>query len=176
MLERVLIAGSGGQGIVLAGKLLASAAVRIVPHVTFFPAYGAEVRGGVSNCQVMLSSSEIASPLAEQFDSLLLMTEESIRRYLANLAENSLVVVNSSLCRTVPSHGAAAVPATDLADTMGDARAANLIMLGVLLRHKPLVTSACMEEQLRCIFAGKGPAVLERNLRAFRAGLEYHEV
>ena len=52
MLERLLIAGSGGQGIVLAGRLLATVAVRQFRYVTFFPAYGAEVRGGTSNCHV----------------------------------------------------------------------------------------------------------------------------
>ena len=64
MLERLLIAGSGGQGIVLIGRMLASVAVKNIPHVTFFPAYGAEVRGGTSNCQVVLSTKEIASPVA----------------------------------------------------------------------------------------------------------------
>ena len=62
MLERILIAGSGGQGILLIGKMLAQLAVEKVPYLTFFQSYGAEVRGGTSNCQIIFSSHEIASP------------------------------------------------------------------------------------------------------------------
>ncbi|MCG2661765.1 MAG: 2-oxoacid:acceptor oxidoreductase family protein, partial [Kiritimatiellae bacterium] len=70
MHERILIAGSGGQGVVSLGKLLARLAAETIQHVTFFPAYGAEVRGGTSNCQVILSANEIAAPIAEMFDSM----------------------------------------------------------------------------------------------------------
>jgi 2-oxoglutarate ferredoxin oxidoreductase subunit gamma len=175
MLERILIAGSGGQGIVLAGKILATAAVQQVPHVTFFPAYGAEVRGGTSNCQVILSSGEIASPTAEQFDTLILMNAESMDRYLALRAPDSLVLANSSLCNPPEGEGVVPVPATNIADGMGNARAANLIMLGILLSRKPMVTSACVEQELQCIFSRKSPVIMEMNLRAFRAGLQYHE-
>ena len=77
MLERVLIAGSGGQGVVLIGRIVATVALPRVPHITFFPSYGAEVRGGTSHCQVVLSSDEISSPLSERFDSLILMNQAS---------------------------------------------------------------------------------------------------
>ena len=77
MLERLLIAGSGGQGVLTIGKILARVAVDQVPHLTFFPDYGAEVRGGTSHCEVILSSDEIASPLAETVDSCIIMNEPS---------------------------------------------------------------------------------------------------
>lgn len=175
MFERILIAGSGGQGIVLAGRILATAAVRQVPHVTFFPSYGAEVRGGISNCQVMLSSNEIASPIAEQFETMLLMNPESVKCFLRARTPGGLVIVNSSLCRVEPEPGIVCVEATDMADGLGDARAANLIMLGVLLRHRALVSSTCLEETLECIFRGKKDEIVTRNLQAFRMGLQQDE-
>ncbi|MFA7160272.1 MAG: 2-oxoacid:acceptor oxidoreductase family protein, partial [Kiritimatiellia bacterium] len=80
MLERILIGGTGGQGIVTVGKLLARAAIDAYPFVTFFPSYGAEVRGGTSSCQVILSTAEISSPLSERFDTVLAMNQQSARR------------------------------------------------------------------------------------------------
>jgi 2-oxoglutarate ferredoxin oxidoreductase subunit gamma len=175
MFDRILIAGSGGQGIVLAGRVLATAAVRQVSHVTFFPSYGAEVRGGISNCQVMLSSDEIASPIAEQFDAMLLMNPESLSCFLRARAPGGLVVANSSLCQLQAGPGIVRVGATDMADELGDARAANLIMLGVLLRQKALVSSTCLEQTLEGIFLGKKDEIIKRNIQAFRMGLQYDE-
>jgi 2-oxoglutarate ferredoxin oxidoreductase subunit gamma len=175
MLERILIAGSGGQGVVVAGKLLAAAAARSVPHVTFFPSYGAEVRGGTSNSQVILSSQEIASPLAEVFEAMLILNASALKQYLPLRSARSLLIVNTSMCPGADLEAAVGVPATDLADEMGDTRAANLIMLGVLLRHKPLIASACLEAEIRHIFSARKQDIVQRNLRAFRAGLEQRE-
>jgi 2-oxoglutarate ferredoxin oxidoreductase subunit gamma len=171
MLERLLIAGSGGQGIVFIGRLLATAAVQEVPHVTFFPSYGAEVRGGASKCQVVLSSREIASPVTEEMDSILVMNQESADRYLTDGRGDCLVVLNRSLCRASAVPDAVAVPATEWADEIGDTRAANLIMLGAYLARKPVVKVATLETCMAAALGGKNGSLLELNLRAFRKGL-----
>jgi 2-oxoglutarate ferredoxin oxidoreductase subunit gamma len=171
MLERILIAGSGGQGIVLAGRILATAAIRSVRHVTFLPAYGAEVRGGLSSCQVILSDREIASPIAEELETVILMTPGDSESLPARLKPNGLLLVNTSLCALPAGRTAVALKATDLADGIGDTRVANLIMLGALLRHKPLVTADCVKSVLRDIFAAKHASIVERNLKAFELGL-----
>ena len=172
MLERVLIAGSGGQGIVLVGKLLAAAAVKTVPHITFYPAYGAEVRGGTSNCQVILSTGEIASPVAEELDALILMNQASAKRFGRYRSSGGLALVNSSLCEAPRQTQAVAIPATDLANQLGDVWVANFIMLGAYLARRPIVLpseiEACAEKSL----SSKGREVVEINLRAFRAGLK----
>ncbi len=168
--ERILIAGAGGQGIVLLGKLLANAALETVPHVTYFPSYGAEVRGGSSHCQVILSQAEIPSPVASRFETMIIMNEESLTRFLPQLDRKGLAVINSSLCTTQPVRNCLMVPATQTADEIGDQRAANLVLLGVLLHHRPLVAPARIESALRVIW-GDRKATLERNLAAFHAGL-----
>ena len=94
MLERIFIAGSGGQGVLTTGKLLASVAVDHVDHLTFFPSYGAEVRGGTSNCQVVFSSNEIASPVSEEFDTLIIMNQESANVFLDRQTPDALVLLN----------------------------------------------------------------------------------
>jgi 2-oxoglutarate ferredoxin oxidoreductase subunit gamma len=81
MINRIIFAGSGGQGIMLMGKLLAEAAMREGRQVTYLPAYGAEVRGGTANCMVIVSDAAIGSPFVEQADSLVIMNEPSLVRF-----------------------------------------------------------------------------------------------
>jgi len=173
MLERLLIAGSGGQGIVLVGKLIATIAVRDTPHVTFFPAYGAEVRGGTSHCQVILSSEEIASPISEQFDSMIMMNQPSFERFLPEMTKNCLIIINSSMCEVPASPPTLAVNATELAEQLGDTRIANFVMLGVYLAAKRIASPTETEECIQRILAGKNRTLIDLNIKAFRAGLTH---
>lgn len=170
ILHRILMAGAGGQGIVFVGKLLANAALADFAHITFFPSYGAEVRGGTSNCQVMLSDTEISSPLADRFDLQILMNDDSTTRFLPQLAKGGLAVINRSLVAVEAGPGRLLVPATEQAEELGDGRVANLIMLGVLLKARPLLKPACVEQALERLL-GEKRAILDSNLAAFRAGL-----
>jgi 2-oxoglutarate ferredoxin oxidoreductase subunit gamma len=169
--ERILVAGAGGQGIVFLGKLIANSALETVPHVTFFPSYGAEVRGGSSHCQVILSREEIPSPVADRFETMLIMNQESLTRFLPQWVKTGLAVINSSLCTAAePARNRLLVPATQTADELGDPRVANLVLLGVLLSRRALVAPARIERALRDIW-GDNKVTLERNLAAFHAGL-----
>ncbi|MBI2438299.1 MAG: 2-oxoacid:acceptor oxidoreductase family protein [Lentisphaerae bacterium] len=171
MHERILIAGSGGQGIVSLGKLLAGLAAETIPYVTFFPAYGAEVRGGTSNCQIILSANEIAAPIAETFDSILVMNQQSAERFMPALAKDGLAVINQSLC-DVPARGdCVPIPATEIADRLGNTKAANFVMLGAWLKRKPLITPRAVEDAITAHFRGAAPALITINIQAFRAGL-----
>ncbi|MBI2442247.1 MAG: 2-oxoacid:acceptor oxidoreductase family protein [Lentisphaerae bacterium] len=171
MHERILIAGSGGQGIVSLGKLLAGLAAETIPHVTFFPAYGAEVRGGTSNCQVILSANEIAAPIAEIFDSILVMNQQSAERFLKALDQDGLAIINQSLCNVPAPERHLLIPATEIADRLGSIKAANLVMLGAWLAHKPLIAPTAVENAIASHFHGAAPALATINIKAFRAGL-----
>ena len=170
-LERIMIAGAGGQGIIFLGKLLANAALDAIPHVTYFPAYGIEVRGGAANCQVILSSDEISSPVADQVDALIVMNQESLDKFIGRIAPKGLAVVNSSLCMIDPAPGRVLVPATAKADQLGDARMANMIMLGAFLARHPVLTVADIEATLRNLL-DDNPGAIERNLAALRLGMQ----
>ncbi len=169
-LHRVMMAGAGGQGILFIGKLLANAAIQEYAHVTFIPSYGAEVRGGPSSCQVILSDTEISSPVAERFDAMILMNHDSACRLLPQLAKGGLAVVNRSLSTVEAAADRLLVAATEQAEGLGDGRVANLVALGALLKSRPLVTPDCIEATLRRMNGAKR-AVLDLNLSAFRAGL-----
>lgn len=169
-LQRILMAGSGGQGIALLGRFVATIAMKTIPCVTFFPSYGAEVRGGTSNCQVILSDQEIPSPLADEFEVMVLMNQPSLERFLPRLTCEGIAVINSSLCEITISPRHVMVPASEMADRLGDVRAANFVMLGAWLAHRPLLSPADVEEGLRTFFRHK-PRAAEINAQAFRAGL-----
>ena len=171
MHERILIAGSGGQGIISLGKLLARLAAETIKHVTFFTVYGAEVRGGTSNCQVIISSNEIAAPIAETFDSILIMNQQSAEHFMSSLDKNGLAIVNQSLCKGHADSRHVLVPATEIAERLGSAKAANFVMLGAWLVRKPLIPARAVENAMASHFPGAPAALIDINIQAFRAGL-----
>ncbi len=95
--EEVIIAGFGGQGIILAGKLLAQTAMKAGKEVTFMPSYGAEVRGGTANCMVVIADEPIACPVVGRRDSLIVMNTASLNKFAPHLKNGGLLVMNSSL-------------------------------------------------------------------------------
>lgn len=171
MHERILIAGSGGQGVISLGKLLARLAAETIRHVTFFPAYGAEVRGGTSNCQVILSANEIAAPIAEAFDSIIVMNQQSADHFMSALDKNGVAIVNQSLCKVRADTRYILVPATEIADRLGSAKAANFVMLGAWLARKPLISACAIENAMASHFPDAPAALIDINIQAFRAGL-----
>jgi 2-oxoglutarate ferredoxin oxidoreductase subunit gamma len=171
MLERVLIAGSGGQGVLLIGRLLARAAMDCVPHVTYFPSYGAEVRGGTSNCQVVLSGAEIHSPLSDRFEAMLILNQESTARFLPRRSADTLVVLNTSLCDPGEDGRIVSIRATDIANELGEIRVANFVMLGAYLARHPVVSAETIERCIREELEGKSPALVDMNIEAFGVGL-----
>ncbi len=170
--ERILIAGSGGQGIVLIGRLLAGMALPYVPHITFFPAYGAEVRGGMSNCQLVFSNHTIASPVGGAFDSMILMNDLCAQRFRPALRPGGLLVYESGLCDSLSAQDGLGVDATRMATALGDRRAANVIMLGAWMALRDLFPDDRLKAELADVFAGKPEALQAGNLAAFQAGAQ----
>ncbi len=167
------IAGFGGQGVVLAGKLIASAALREGREVVWAPSYGPEMRGGAVQCTVIVSSDRIGSPEICLADSLLVMDRTSAAKFPSRLASGGLLVVNSTLVKELPRlpEGAEVlrVPATETAEALGDQRVANVIMLGAFLARRPVVTPESLIEVMRQM-AGDKAKLLEINLQALEAG------
>ena len=90
MIERIIIAGAGGQGIMLLGKIISQAALKEGFNVIYFPTYGAEVRGGTAYCMVTISSDEIPSPYIDKADTLVVMNEPSLLRFKSRIKSISL--------------------------------------------------------------------------------------
>ena len=173
--HEVLIAGFGGQGVVLAGRLLAMAALAEGREVVWAPCYGPEMRGGAVHCTIIISSDRIGSPEVSQADSLLLMDRASVGRFAQRIKPGGLLLFNSTLITTPPANDHALVlpvPASEAAETLGDVRVANVIMLGALLRRRPVVSEENLVAAMREA-AGKARAhLLEINIKALARGAE----
>lgn len=175
MIERLLIAGAGGQGVVLTGRIVAFAAMDGTGSVMFIPSYGAEVRGGFSSCQLVLSDGEVASPVPEAFDTVMLLSERSAARWASMVALDGTVLADSDAACVAGLPRVKLVPASVLAAEQGDARLANFVMLGVYLGScaRVMVSVEAIRNRTIELLAGKGREVVVANLRALEAGLEY---
>lgn len=134
--NKIVIAGSGGQGILFLGRMLVSAGMLEGKKVTGFPSYGAEIRGGTANCTVIISDEMIGAPVVMTPDVLIIMNAASLKRFLPGLRKNGILFYDSSLITGKISRKditAVAVPATKIAGEMGSAKSANMLMLGAFI-------------------------------------------
>ncbi|MEW6619621.1 MAG: 2-oxoacid:acceptor oxidoreductase family protein [bacterium] len=143
MYEELIISGFGGQGIVLAGNLLAQAAMSEGKKVTGLPSYSAEVRGGHSAYSLIISSQEITSPIATELTTLIAMDAGSLIKYESLIRTNGLVLINSSLINDKPTREDIKIidlPATQIANNLGDVRVANMVILGAYVTKTKIVS------------------------------------
>lgn len=175
MRERIIIAGFGGQGVLFLGRLIAETMMRQGEHVTFFPSYGAEVRGGRANCHVIISSDEIFSPVIAQTDTLFAMNQPSWDFFLQRLRPEGLAVVNASIVETGDHEHArqtVPVPATELATELGEVRAANMVMLGAYNLVRGLLPLDALLRSLHTVLGTRKAELFDLNRRAIQKGVE----
>ncbi len=140
--KRIIIAGSGGQGIIFAGKTLSTAALLEGKYVSMIPCYGAEMRGGTAYCIVTISDSQINSPYADYADYMMIMNEPSLARFIKRAAKNAVVVANSSLIKKRLKSKTAKIiykPFSELAASQAKVKVANMFALGALVKRCGLV-------------------------------------
>lgn len=175
MNERMILAGSGGQGLLTLGKLLVTCGMAEGRHVTYFPAYGTEVRGGTAHCHVIMSDEEIFSPLVEEATALLVMNQPSLDRFGPLLARGGLLVVNTSMASAPkPARGRTIVgiPASRIATELGDVRVANMVLLGALNRKLNLIGHDRILTTLAASLKGPRRALMPLNETALARGEE----
>ena len=176
--EEVIIAGFGGQGIILAGRLLAQTAMKAGKEVTYMPAYGAEVRGGTSNCMVVISEKKIASPLVSKPDSLIAMNKASLNKFAGRIKSGGLLIYNSSLIDKAPDKLAEgvtvlAVPADALAVELGNKKTANMVAIGAYLQKRRLFGPEAAAKNLADVLAKRYHQTLPVNTKALQRGAEF---
>ncbi len=165
------LSGFGGQGVLFAGLALAEGGVREGLEVSWIPSYGPEMRGGTAHCHLRLSRSTIASPWISRPSSLMAFNQPSIEKFAHAILPGGLLLVNSSMVQDLPDRSdiqIVRVPAYEAAGNMGNARAANMIMLGAYLE----VTHAVDQESILSAFAEHGikPQMLKSNREAIEMG------
>lgn len=176
MLEKVIIAGSGGQGIMLAGKVLAEIAMRQGKYVTWIPSYGAEVRGGAAHCMVVISDQEIGSPYIDKADSLIAMNSPALEKFKSRLAPKGLLIVNSSLANQQPSVSAgvrlASQPFSDIALELGNIKVANMAALGCFIAQRKIFRIKDALEVIRAIAPADKQSLVGINQQALSKGAQ----
>jgi len=175
--EEVIIAGFGGQGIMLTGKLLAQTAMEAGKEVTYMPSYGAEVRGGTANCMVVIAEKKIACPVVGKPDSLIVLNKASLNKFGPRLKNNGLLIMNSSLIDTEPnlddSIEIVPVPADELAVELGSPKSANMVALGAYLQKQGQLTADGAAQALPDVLARRYHKTLPVNTEALRRGAEF---
>jgi len=171
----VRVAGFGGQGVLLLGEVLAEAGLDAGLEVSWLPSYGPEMRSGTSNCHVRLSHQPIDSPLVTVPNVLVAMNEPSLKKFDASVRSGGWVIYNGE---TFPAECARkdvhvlAIPFTQVADELGDPRAANMVMLGALLEIAGALPQASIDAALRRLV--KNPKWVKLDERALARGRELY--
>ena len=174
--ERIIIAGFGGQGVLMIGKLLAQAGMLEGKQVTWLPAYGPEMRGGTANCHVIISEASIGSPIVTEATGLIAMNLPSLDRFESSVQPGGWLLLNSSLIPRVPSRRdlrILPIPVTEIAQQQGSQRVANVVMLGACLALAQPVQKASIITAIEEVLGPSKQHLLAINLNALEAGLAF---
>jgi 2-oxoglutarate ferredoxin oxidoreductase subunit gamma len=192
MREEIIIAGAGGQGAILMGKLLTRAGLIEGREVSWIPSYGAEARGGTAHSMVIISDEEIASPIIINPTICFAMNEPSFKRFASRVNRGGLLIVNSSLIKKRPlCKGIDALwfPLTEIANRLGNTKVANMVALGVYLANpirninlnrknkisngakKKIVSLKSIIEALKIILSDSKLELLALNIAAIKEGM-----
>jgi 2-oxoglutarate ferredoxin oxidoreductase subunit gamma len=178
MLVKTVFSGFGGQGVIMMGYLFAMAGMYEEKNVTCLPSYGAEVRGGTANCTVVISTEEIASPVASEPDYAVFMNDPSLFRFQNQIQSGGTIFLNSSMIESSPIRGDLEifeVPINDLAKQLSENKVTNMIMLGAFIKKSGLVSLETMIRVLKDTFGNKNPAVFKLNKSGLQLGYDYLE-
>jgi 2-oxoglutarate ferredoxin oxidoreductase subunit gamma len=176
MLNEMLIAGFGGQGIVTLGKLIAYAGMLEGMQVCCWPRYGAEMRGGTANCTVILSSEVIDSPVINAFDTFVAMNQPSMVLFQDKLKPHGKLLWNRSVIFQQPERKDVdqfGLDATAVAKELGNPRMANIVFFGCLAKKTGLFSLDSASEALGRLFTKMTPEVFRQNQVALQKGSEW---
>jgi 2-oxoglutarate ferredoxin oxidoreductase subunit gamma len=170
------MAGFGGQGIMLMGKVLAMAAMMDNMQVTWFPSYGAEMRGGTANCTVIISDQTIGSPIAARPWASIVMNQPSLDKFAPRVKPKGLLLINTSLIKGDPGRDdleILALPITDMADKLGTVKVANIIAIAAFCAKTNIVSWEHLEEAMeKSVSSKKNKDIIEINRKAILIGRE----
>ena len=176
MQEGIIFSGFGGQGILLAGKLVCIAAMLEGKNVSHIPSYGAEMRGGTANCTVVIADDIIASPIISTPSICVILNKPSLVKFEPRMKKGGLLIYNASLIDETPSRSdlkVVSVKANDLAEEAGTYRSANMVAIGCLLKLKPEL--AQLETTIQALdkaVSARNKKLNEINVKALRAGFD----
>ena len=172
-----IIAGFGGQGVLLMGNLLAAAAMEAGKQVTYMPVYGVEMRGGTANCTVVVSDRPVGSPIIHQPVTAVVMNRPSAEKFGPRVKRSGLLLVNTSLVeeKQVPARTKKVimVPTRELAQEVGNPRLANMVMLGALVTASGVLEVQAVIKSLPKALDQRYHKMIPANRQALLKGAEF---
>ena len=174
MTREIIIAGFGGQGVLLLGQILAQAGMLAQRQVTWMPSYGPEMRGGTANCSVCLSDEPIGSPLVLEPDVLIAMNQPSLDKFVDSVVPGGKIIIDSTMIATAPERDDVTVyrvPATQLAEENGLKGLASVILVGKLLREIGFCDPRVLDQAIVKNVPPKKAHLLPKNRKAFEIGM-----
>lgn len=174
--QDIIIAGFGGQGILSAGRLIAFAGMLENKNVSWLPSYGPEMRGGTANCHVVVSEKPVGSPILNSATALIAMNGPSLDKFEGLVTEGGIIIIDSSLIDRVPCIDGVEVypiPATKMANDMGNSTFASIILLGKLIEKTKVVSVENFEDALTKVLPAKYHHMIPDEMKALKMGAEY---
>lgn len=171
----IVISGFGGQGVLLAGQLLAYAGMDAGKSVTWIPSYGPEMRGGTAHCVVIISDDPIGAPMVNHPDVAVVLNQPSYDKYEKLVKPGGLLVVNSSLVEddsTRSDINIVHVPANAIAEEWGTAKMMNMAALGALLAARPVLPLEIVKKALVEHLPATKQHLVEANLKVITHGAQ----
>ena len=171
--EKVIIAGFGGQGVMLMGQLLSFAATKQELNTLWFPSYGPETRGGTANCSVTISTEYVNSPVISTPDSIIIMNKPSLDKFQPKLKKDGHLFINASLVTDgeyrddINVH---LINAIEIAKELGNVKVANMVVLGAYLAITEVFTNEQVLDILKQKFVGEKAKLIPINKLALEEG------
>jgi len=175
MAYEIVLAGFGGQGILFLGKMIAAAGMIEGKQVSWIPSYGPEMRGGTTNCSVVVSDRLIGMPVVPNPNVMVAMNRPSLEKFEPKIQPKGFLLINKTLIEvphTREDIEAVYLEITGIAANLGNPRLANIVALGGLIARVPIVTMEATVEAIKVELSGRKAALLDLNLQALAAGQE----
>lgn len=175
MMDEVIIAGYGGQGIMLMGKLLAYGAIYQGLEVTFYPSYGPEMRGGTANCTLVIANERIGSPVRNRFSMLMAMNQASVDKFSEQVKPGGVIATNETLVDTPPQRADVVhipIPANRIAMEMDNLQVANMVATGAMARILGRLSLNSLQKGLARVLPAYRHDLIPLNQEAMRRGYD----
>lgn len=176
MEKNFIIAGFGGQGVLLAGEVLASAFMTAGKNVTWYPSYGAEMRGGTVNCEIVASEEEVSAVNKKEADFVIALNQASFDKFISKIKKGGIVIANSTLAKEIKLRtdiNYIFAPITKLAENIGNIRMTNILALGILAKASKMISMENLYDALDSVLPTHRKNLLPLNLQALKIGYEY---
>ena len=175
MKEEIVIAGFGGQGVLSMGKILAYSGLMEDKEVTWMPSYGPEQRGGTANVTVILSDNRISSPVLNTYDTAVVLNQQSLDKFASKVKPGGVLIYDNYGIHNPPTRNDIniyKIEAMEATFDLKNAKAYNMVVLGALLKVKPIVTLESVLKALKKTLPERHHHLIPMNEQALKVGMD----